>query len=101
MKPSSASVRPSVDIVYGAPVSRADSQWWRSAMCNRVFDADMGASVRGIPCPTGDPDDIDSRQTPRTASPCEPPQGRKAARISRLWRVCGGSLGFEGDAALV
>src|SRR6478609_3384202 len=25
-------------------------------------------------------------------SPCEPPQGRKAARISRLWRVRGGSL---------
>src|SRR5690349_18272930 len=41
-----------------------------------------------------------SRAGPRTIgrrplvwrSPCEPPQGRKAARISRLWRVRGGSL---------
>ena len=26
--------------------------------------------------------------------PAEPPQGRKAARVSRLWRVCGGSSLF-------
>ena len=32
------------------------------------------------------------RQTPRVASSCEPPQGRKAARISGLWRVRGGSF---------
>src|SRR4051794_40097291 len=41
-------------------------------------------------------------QTPRAASPCEPPQGRKAARISRLWRVHGGSLssiGLPADTA--
>src|SRR4051794_33132499 len=30
-------------------------------------------------------------QTPRVASSCEPPQGRKAARISGLWRGRGGA----------
>ena len=39
------------------------------------------------------------RQTPRAASSCEPPQGRKAARISGLWRVCGGSFCRPGRTA--
>src|SRR6187402_632329 len=28
--------------------------------------------------------------------PAELPQGRKAARVGRLWRVCGGSLSCDG-----
>lgn len=47
-----------------------------------------GGVLRGPLCP------IDSKQTPRAASPYEPPQGRKAARISKLWRVRGGSFCF-------
>ncbi len=37
---------------------------------------------------------VELHPAPRVASTCEPPQGRKAARISGLWRVHEGSLVF-------
>src|SRR5690606_25170492 len=100
-KPSSSSVRPRVDMVYGTPASRAASQWRRSAMCSSVAGVGTGMRrrLRRKGANPGPRMPLTLRQTPRTASSCEPPQGRKAARISRLWRVCGGSLGLKGHRA--
>ena len=42
MKPTSASVRPRVDISYGPPAARAASQSGRSAMWRIVIDGASG-----------------------------------------------------------
>ncbi len=43
---------------------------------------------------------VESHPTPRAASPRELPQGRKAARVSGLWRVRGGSFAGPGEDPL-
>src|ERR671915_783299 len=90
MKPTSRSVLPRVEISYGPPSALATSQSGRSARW-KIFGTGPQRSQVAGPGRTRGADAIDSKPTPRTASSCEPPQGRKAARISRLWRVCGGS----------